>query len=261
MLSQIRSTADAKALQLVVPRLRFQPYTKAASGSLLDAARLYILDAELRGSVLERIHFVEVAMRDAFHRTLSSAYGEHWFRGKRVILDDRTRSRFREAEARLSGSAVTPARVIAEISLGGWGELLEVGATSEGGANALAGRADYERDLWSGHLETLFASEQLSRQSAAALVRRVRRLRNRVAHHESVVFGIHQPGEQDASGNQKRQSTVSAIDDVATLATLFCNDAADWLATCTHVEEHLAAPLAVAGHAHVRENRPNTYWI
>ncbi|MFF7291453.1 hypothetical protein ACFY9N_02860 [Microbacterium sp. NPDC008134] len=78
---------------------------------------------------------------------------------------------------------------------------------------------------------------------------------------ESVAFGIHQPGEQDAVGNQKRQSTVSAVNDLATLATLFCNDAAGVLATCTHVEENLSAPLAVAGHAHVRENRPNTYWI
>lgn len=245
----------------MVPRLRFQIYTKAAGGSLLDAARLYVLDAELRGAILERVHFVEVSLRDAFHRTLSSAYGEHWFRGRKVILDDRTRARFSEAEGRVSGASVTPARVIAEVSLGGWGELLDVGSTSDGRPNALAGRADYESDLWAGRLETLFRPAVATRQDAAAIVRRVRRLRNRVAHHESVIFGIHQPGERDPAGKQKRQATPAAIADLATLSGLFCTDAAEWLATCTHVDEHLAHPLSVNGYQYVVKTRQNTCWI
>lgn len=261
MLSQIRSTADAKALQSVVPRLRFQPYTAATGGSLLDAARLYVLDAELRGAILERIHFVEVSLRDAFHRTLAQAYGEHWFQGKNVLLDDRTRARFREAEGRVSGAAVTPARIIAEVSLGGWGELLEVGATSDGRPDALAGRADYERDLWAGRLEPLFTPVATTRQEAAALVRRVRRLRNRVAHHESVVFGIHQPGERDLAGNHKRQATSNAVGDLASLMNLFCAAGTSWLATCSHVDDHLAEPLAVSGHQHFVTHRARTTWV
>lgn len=261
MLSQIATTADARAVQSSVPRQRFRRYTSAADGSLLDAARLYVLDAEMRGAALELIHFAEVALRDAFHKTLAAAYGQHWFQGTNVILDDRTLERFADAQGRITTVAATPDRIIAEVSLGGWGELLEIGGTSTGRGRALAGRADYESTLWDEKLEVLFAGVADTRLEAAALVRRVRRLRNRVAHHESVLFGVHQPGERDAQHNYKRQLPTAALSDVRTLIAQFCPNATTWLQGCTHAESILSDQLATTGLARVRANMSQTTWL
>ncbi|NYG97999.1 Abi family protein [Schumannella luteola] len=218
-------------------------------------------DTELRGAFLELIHFAEVALRDRFDRALAPAYGSHWFKGRTVLLDDRTLDKFREAEGRVTHTSKHPARVIAEVSLGGWGYLLEVGGVGTGGGGALAGRADYERDLWDGRIEALFSGTITTRQEAAALVRRVRRLRNRVAHHESVVFGVHQPGERDAVGNHKRQLPASALADVRQLLELFCPTAAAWLATCNHVDELLADQLLVDALNEMKTFLPKTQWF
>lgn len=221
---------------------------------------MYVIDAQVRGSVLELIHFAEVGLRAHFHIALTQPYGPDWFRGRTVILDDRTREHFQEAEKRITHAQPNPDRIIAEVSLGAWGELLEVGGTSTGGRGSLAGRADYETTLWNSGLDALFGALSLTRQPAAALVRRVRRIRNRVAHHESVIFGIHQPGERDSNQNHLRQRPASALGDVRTLLALFCVPAAAWLASCTHADELLAEPLAATGLTRIEQLLPSTTW-
>jgi hypothetical protein len=261
VLGQIASTAEAVAIQSVIPNKRFTRYRTAANGAALDAARMYVLDTELRGAALELVHFAEVGLRDAFHKHLANHYGTHWFRGYSLVLDDRTRSRFIEAEGRLTNVAATPERVIAEVSLGGWGELLEVGGTSSGGGRVLAGRADYERDIWDTGLDALFVGVASTRQEAAALVRRVRRLRNRVAHHESVLFGVHQPGEREPNHDYRRQLPTAAIADVRTLIGLFCGRASTWLSACTHADDILRNPLATVGLGRVQTQMAATSWF
>ncbi|GAA2543790.1 hypothetical protein GCM10009860_25740 [Microbacterium mitrae] len=260
MLGQIRNSGDATAIQQTIPNPRFQRYTSATGGAVLPAARLYVLDAELRGALLELIHFTEIGLREKLHRTLSHQYGPWWFRGKTVTLDDRTRQQFREASARLSGT-LTPERVIAEVSFGAWGDLLEVGGTSDGSYDSLAGRADYEADLWDGRLDAVFKGIASTRQSAASLVRRVRRLRNRVAHHESIVYGVHQPGEKDSRGHTKRQEPLAALADLRSLMLHFCPGATTWLQTCDHAAELLQDSLAVDALAHTRQSRKKTAWF
>lgn len=266
VLSQVPDTPTAQALKSLVPASRLKRYNSAAKGALLDAARIYVLDAQLRGSLLELIHFAEVSLRDAFHTTLSVHYGDDWYTGTAVVLDDRTRERFRDAAVRVTIASATPERIIAEASFGAWADLLEAGSVSSGGA-ALGGRADYERDLWTGRLENLFSAVTFTgassrRQQAASLLRRVRRLRNRIAHHESVIFGIHQPGERDRSGNHRRQLPSSALHDVRTLIDTFCSPSgAAWLGTCTHCEDLLADPLASSGLATVRALMKRTVWF
>lgn len=261
VLGQVKDTADATAIKNSVSRQRFARYTSATGGSVIDAARLYVLDSELRGALLELLHFYEIAFRDAIHAVLTNAYGADWYRGLTVVLDDRTRETFREAEARISAGKQTPERTIAEVSLGGWGDLLEIGGTSSGGHGAMAGRADYESSLWSTRIETLFKGLHSSRQDAAAHVRRVRRLRNRVAHHESIIFGVHQPGEKTSSGKQKRQEPQAALTDLRTLIDQFCPHGSAWLGSCRHADEVLGDSLAVAALADARVRRTTVHWF
>lgn len=261
MLGQIKSQAEATALGASLAKPRFEPYRSTFEGAILDAARLYILDAELRGALLELLHFAEVSLRERMHRRLSAMYGPWWFNGQRVVLDDRTRSRFREAESKVSPGSKTPDRVIAAVSLGGWTDLLEVGGTSDGGYGALPGRADYETTLWDAGLAAEFSALGSTRQHVAAHLRRVRRLRNRVAHHETIAFGIHQPGEKDSSGKYRRQDPSSAVGDVRKLLEHFCPHMHNWLAACDHAELLLAEPGAQSALLYAKAKRKDIVWI
>lgn len=261
MLSQVQTVEDAESIRSVVPRSRYRTYTTATPSRILEAAQLYVLDAQARGALLELVHFAEVGVRDAIHQELRSAYGPHWFKGKNVILDDRTRDRFREVEMKMDWNGSSAERVIAEVSFGAWTALLEVGATSDGSHDALPGRADYERDLWNGRLEQVFAGVATDRLGAAALMRRVQRLRNRVAHHESVVFGVHQPGEKDRNRKYKRQEPLSALRDLRSLLDHFCAKGSAWLATCRHAEDLLSEQLAADALAHAKRTRVQTSWF
>ncbi|MGH3690757.1 MAG: hypothetical protein ACRDT7_11420 [Microbacterium sp.] len=261
MLSQVLTVEDAESIRSVVPRSRYRTYTAATPSRILEAAQLYVLDAQARGALLELVHFAEVGVRDAIHQELRSAYGPHWFKGRTVILDDRTRARFREVEEMMDWNGSSPERVIAEVSFGAWTALLEVGAASDGSHGALAGRADYERDLWDGRLENVFSGITADRFAAAALMRRVQRLRNRVAHHESVVFGVHQHGEKDSKNNYRRQEPLSALRDVRSLLDHFCLNGSAWLLTCRHTDELLTQQLATDALAHAKATRKQTIWF
>ncbi|MFJ2544398.1 hypothetical protein [Microbacterium sp. NPDC087589] len=261
VLSQIKNSSDALAIRSIVPRARFRTYTAALPSLSIEPARLYVLDAELRGALLELIHFAEVAMRDSMHRTLAASYGNHWFHGKSVILDDRTQEKFREAEGRLGASFTNPERVVAEVSFGAWGDLLQRGGTSSGTGGSLVGRADYEVALWDGRLDAVFAHVGPTMTAASNVVKRVKWLRNRVAHHEPIVFGIHQPGDQDRLHNQRRQEPLNALADLHTLLEAFCGTASTWIETCEHSKELLNEPLAVDALAHAKAKKKRTIWI
>lgn len=262
MLSQVLTGEHARLVQSVVPKSRYRTYTAATPSRLLEAAQLYVLDAQLRGAILELVHFAEVGIRDAFHQRLQKDYGPHWFKGRKVVLDDRTRGRFREAEVRVSmKNGSSQERVIADVSFGAWTALLELGATSDGSHDSLSGRADYEVQLWDGRLEEVFAGLSADRSTAAAMMRRIQRLRNRVAHHESIVFGVHQPGEKDSAGKYRRQEPQSALADVRKVLGHFCKGGDEWLTTCLHADELLAEPLAVQALSHAKSSRTNIAWF
>lgn len=261
MLEQIKDTADATALKDSLARPRFQTYRSATSGSLIDAARLYVLDAELRGALLELIHFAEIALRESCNRSIAGKYGPWWFNGTKIVLDDRTRRQFREAESKMSPGVKTPDRVVAQVSFGAWTDLLEAGGTSDGSLGALSGTADYEVTLWDAALRKAFAGLCATRAEAAELTRRIRRLRNRVAHHEPIVFGIHQNGERDPDRKYRRQAPVDAVADLRRMTAHLQPNLVDYLARCTHVDELLSDQRAVDALRYAKSTRTDARWL
>lgn len=126
------------------------------------------------------------------------------------------------------------------------------------GSNFIAA-ADYERDPWAPALFRTFDGIASSREDPEGLLRRVRRARNRVAHHESVVFGVHQIGERD-EGKPVRQSPESMLADIRALLAHLAPEMRGWLGSCMHVEELLSDQLAVAALSYARLKR-NASWV
>ena len=246
MLSQLPEGVPAK-LRGILAVKRFRPYAAVFGGDQEQAARLYALNVELSGALLELLHFAEVGLRERMHTELTQAYGRYWFFDERRLLDDRSTHSVTKA-TKFFGKYPEPGKVVAEFSLGFWRELLTPGGKITDSSRRYLRHADYERDLWTPALARVFKhnnAESLSMREAEHLVRRVQRARNRVSHHESLVFGVTQPGEFTAEHAQLRQSPHAMIADIRSLLQIVCpTEVALWLSSCTHAEELIADPLA-----------------
>lgn len=152
---------------------------KAAAGGKLDAAlKLYAWNLQTSAAFFESIHYLEVALRNVMDEalttwvaTLPGAGADPWYRAAQVPLTPKTRSVITVAVNRATdgGRPELPGRVIAELGFGFWWSLL---------AN------NYNRDLWQPCLRRAFPSARRARLHTS--LERVKRLRDRIAHHEPI---------------------------------------------------------------------------
>jgi hypothetical protein len=117
-----------------------------------------------------------VLVRNAVHRQMKSVRPANSLRSWLLdpeVIDERQRERVADASARIKKSrkALTEDRVVAALSMGFW--------------TAMLGR-HYE-DLWRASLRHAFPHGDGTRNEVAGYINRVITLRNRVAHHESLL--------------------------------------------------------------------------
>lgn len=152
-------------------RERFAEYEAAADGDLDVASRLYEWNAEVSAALFEVIHHFEVLLRNAIVDRLAvngqaplMLPGSPWTQGAKHI---------QEVEGRLSkrGTAVTPGRIYAGLTFGFWQNMFG---------------PDYE-ELWRHALQYVFPRGRVDRAVVAASLESVNRLRNRIAHHGSLI--------------------------------------------------------------------------
>ena len=103
------------------------------------------------------------------------------------MLNDRTARRDRlvvaKTEAARTGQAPGPPRIVAALSFGFWVSLLGPG----GRIDPTGRRANYEMTLWRPALRRVFLHRSpLTRKQAHRPLDGLRKLRNRIAHHEPI---------------------------------------------------------------------------
>jgi hypothetical protein len=103
------------------------------------------------------------------------------------------------------GKAVTPSRIVAELTFGFW--------------VALTARR-YDAHLWIPHLRKAFPRKNLGRRTAFDRLSAIRLLRNSVAHHECI---LHRNLAQDYR-------------DIIEATTWICTDTATWIRRTTRFE-------------------------
>lgn len=198
--------------------LRFAPFLDAARGDYPRATALYLWNSELAGALLETFGHVEVFVRNAIHREMSSVRPTNALRSWLVdpdLLDSEQLRRVDEVVARLRKSKKQPTedRVIAGLSLGFWTAML----------------AKKQEELWRQRLRRAFPNGDGTRAQAAGYVNRMAQLRNRVAHHEAIID----------------QPVADRLQDALELAGAIDPAAAAWIKTSSRVET-LLAPVALA---------------
>jgi hypothetical protein len=161
----------------------------------------YFWNVALRQALYGPLGDVEVAIRNGVHRALSIRFGhEDWYDRPNVLHTREQRDIAKAKRAILdAGKAVIPGRVIAAVPFGFWTSLLDTAY----------GERPHGPQLWTttnGQLATVFPHAtpyyQGYRGRVFIRVDMLRRLRNRVFHHEPVWNGVliparrkHQPAQ------------------------------------------------------------------
>lgn len=253
MLTQL-TTLQTQALASSLARDKFAPYRRVFGGDTKQASQLFLLDCALAGAFQELLRIIELTMRESMHRELTNAYGHQWMFTKE-ILDNHGQATIAKA-VRRAGPKARPGKIIAEISMGGWVAMLQQGGLLTDTEHRFI---DYSKTLWGPALCKAFANGSPEQVEVAKIGQRLRHLRNRVAHHESLVFGITQTGMQ--IGNLKvKQRPESAYRDICAIASFMNTDLAAWLSACKDVELILEHPLMDKAQR-FSENIPEFYLI
>ena len=182
----LETAAEADLLLASFPPYHLGAYLEAAGGNRRRALWLYLWNTEVSAAFYAPLQELELALRHAFRRQLTACYGEAWYDNLAAGLDARSRGRVAAAKraAAPAGQTADPSRVVEKLCFGFWTSLVSRGGRLDESSDR---RANYARTLWAPALRAAFPHRAwLTRRQAQSALDRVRRLRNRVAHHEPI---------------------------------------------------------------------------
>jgi hypothetical protein len=158
---------------------RLAAYRNAVSGDLERAIDLYVWNANIASAFFGPIGVLEVSLRNALDRELTCAFTAPWYDDPAFrAIDPDFAVRIQKVKNKIGARGKTPsqARIVEELSLGFWVNLLRPGP---GGA--------YTRYLWGPALSKAFPAGT-RRSIIAGRLGPLLRFRNRVAHHEPIFW-------------------------------------------------------------------------
>jgi hypothetical protein len=174
MVSQLLSN-----LEHSVSPARLQRY-RSPSGHDLETVVNYLWNVALAESLYCSLGAVEIALRNALHRTLTHHFGVPTWYDRRGLLEQRQINEINAVKTRIEshGDPVTPDRIVSELTFGFWVVILS---------------RNYAARLWQGHnaapLKNAFLRiprNSRQRQTIHQQYNAIRELRNRVFHHEPI---------------------------------------------------------------------------
>lgn len=155
---------------------RFGTYLGWAEGDRKRAIKLYTLNAVLSESLYTPLHMLEVTLRNRVHQVMGKAHGDAWFDLPEHQFNAVQADMLKKARLDLQekGKDPTPGRMVASLTFGYW--------------TAMLGK-EYE-NLWQTTLKDIARREDgkgLRRKDFTKSLGAIRTLRNRLAHHETVL--------------------------------------------------------------------------
>jgi hypothetical protein len=172
---QIHSTLSPARLQRFV----------SAAGGTARALRLYRWNAQVASAYWTPLHFMEIAVRNAVHDSLAEKTGDSWWfrNGAAKQGADWLYDFEREAVTKAVGKLhdpISPGKAVAELHFGFWVGLLS------GRYVPAEGGIDYHDRVWvKGGVSAKFGGAK--RSVVYKRLDRLRRFRNRIAHHEHLL--------------------------------------------------------------------------
>jgi hypothetical protein len=165
------------ALRRTLSSDRIDAYRRQASDTDLDLLERYFWNMALSEALYPPLQALEVALRNNLHSAASLLYGtSDWLTQRPPVLHVTEQDQVTAAVGTLRRNAkpVTPGRIVAELKFGFWTSLLD---------------RRYERRLWPRLLPAVFPNlprRRRTRRTVSVRTSELRRLRNRVFHHEPI---------------------------------------------------------------------------
>jgi diaminohydroxyphosphoribosylaminopyrimidine deaminase/5-amino-6-(5-phosphoribosylamino)uracil reductase len=170
--SFVYSEKQVEWLQMCLSPERLTPYYAKARGNDWVAFHLYVRNAELSASLYGVIQALEVGLRNLVHTKMTDPFGtEEWW--DKLPLHEAELTDIAAAKSSISSriKQIRPGRIVAELSFGFWVKLF---------ANS------YEKQLWVPYISRRFPAK-LSRKKLYDRLVNLKELRNRIAHHETLI--------------------------------------------------------------------------
>lgn len=203
----------------------------------------YLHNLDVSTSLFEVISIAEVVMRNAMHRELTAEFGSKWYSvvdlfGNRTVKGFQQTWGYIKVKGAKTLASVDANRFVATMTFGSWCNLLDAGGFR--GPEPFTAHCDYENTLWRPILHRAFPNGSGKRREAFAVANYVRWIRNRVAHHEPVIFGI------PITGTQMRLTLDAAHDKVLGLVRIIDPSLEAWVRSSSRVPQLIADAQAYA---------------
>lgn len=165
-----------EAIERLLSLERLSRYTLLGKGDRDEALRLYEWNTRVSEAFYTPLQGLEVCLRNALSLELVAHLGADWYVNKHTVFEHPLTEMLAGAEQSLKrdGKTVNLGRMVAELNFGFW-------------VSVLAPR--YETSLWRPCLRNAFPARPrgMERKDIQKALNALRRLRNRVAHHEPIV--------------------------------------------------------------------------
>lgn len=164
------------ALEEALSSERLARYVQLTNGDTEAALEKYVLNTRLSEALYTPLQGLEIALRNAIHRQMRDVFGDGWYDGRVACLHYPLTEMINKAKASLQKDKkpIEAGRMVAELSFGFWVTILG---------------PKYETPLWRPVLRHAFPHRppRQERKDVQGALNAVRRLRNRVAHHEPIL--------------------------------------------------------------------------
>lgn len=181
------NAAVIAALEAILSTDRLTSYLQETNGGKEAALRLYAWNTTISAAFYGPLQGLEVALRNALHRELTTTFGAAWYDHLNSTLAGKELNRIGEAKATLvrNRKSVDPPHMVAELPFGFWIALLGPGP-----------QGLYHNRLWIPALHKAFPHTKQPRREIHRPLDHLRLLRNRIAHHEPI-FRRHLAADYD----------------------------------------------------------------
>lgn len=169
------SEAQLANIETTLSTERLSTYLAQTGADRKRAILLYECNSHLSESLYTPLQGLEVALRNSFQSQLEDCFARpDWYEDRRSPLSALHRDMVLKAKTRLTedGKPHDPGRVVAELTFGFW--------------TAMVGKK-YAHSLWVPCLHKAFPRKKVGRKQVHLPLDRLRKLRNRIAHHEPVL--------------------------------------------------------------------------
>lgn len=170
------SDAELDALDVSLSKDRLNRYLRMSRDDRKKAIQFYEMNNIVSESLFGAIRGLEVALRNGYHVALTAAARgrEDWYNHFFTELGKWEQDSINRVRETIKKRRIKedPARMISLLGMGFW-----CGLTSK----------TYDASLWVPYLHKAFAHNKIGRRDAFDRLEKIRDVRNRVAHHESIL--------------------------------------------------------------------------